>query len=37
MTGAGLTWTLVSRANASAGDAEIWQATAAGLLSAARR
>ena len=29
VSGAGLTWTLVSRANASSGDAEIWQATAA--------
>jgi len=33
VTGAGLTWTLVSRANTSSGDAEIWQATASGLLS----
>jgi hypothetical protein len=33
VTGAGLTWSLVSRANASAGDAEIWQATAASTLS----
>ncbi len=33
VSGAGLTWTLVSRADSSAGDAEIWQATAASLLS----
>ncbi len=33
VTGAGLTWTLVSRANTSAGDAEIWQATAASALT----
>jgi hypothetical protein len=35
VSGAGLTWTLVSRANSVAGDAEIWQATASGLLSGA--
>ncbi len=36
VTGAGLTWTLVSRANASAGDSEIWQATAPSALSGAK-
>jgi hypothetical protein len=35
VTGGGLTWTLVSRENAAAGDAEIWQATAASTLSGA--
>jgi hypothetical protein len=35
VTGAGLTWTLVRRANSQAGDAEIWQATASSVLSAA--
>src|SRR5262249_10110219 len=33
VTGGGLTWTPVTRANAQAGSAEIWQATAAGILS----
>ncbi len=36
VTGAGLTWSLVSRANTSAGDAEIWQATAATTLAGAK-
>jgi Bacterial Ig domain len=35
VSGAGLTWTLLKRANAQAGDAEIWAATAANLLSGA--
>lgn len=34
--GAGLTWTLVNRANAQAGDAEIWQATVPGTVTGAR-
>jgi hypothetical protein len=33
VSGAGLTWTLVQRANTQAGDAEIWKATAAARLS----
>jgi hypothetical protein len=33
VSGAGLTWTLVRRANAQAGTAEIWQATAAAKLT----
>jgi hypothetical protein len=33
VTGAGLTWTLIKRANAQAGDAEIWAATAAGIVT----
>ena len=33
VTGGGLSWTLVTRANTQAGTAEIWQATASGLLS----
>ena len=33
VTGAGLTWSLVKRANTQAGDAEVWQATAASVLS----
>ena len=33
VSGAGVTWTMIQRANAQAGDAEIWQATAAGPLS----
>jgi hypothetical protein len=33
VSGAGLTWTLVQRANAEHGDAEIWAATAPGPLS----
>jgi len=33
ISGAGLTWTLVQRANTQAGDAEIWKATAAARLS----
>jgi hypothetical protein len=35
VSGAGLTWTLVRRANAQAGDAEIWQATAPAVLTSA--
>lgn len=35
VTGAGLTWTLVKRANAQSGDAEVWQATAPSVLSSA--
>jgi hypothetical protein len=35
VTGAGLTWTLVKRANSQFGDAEIWQATASNVLSSA--
>jgi hypothetical protein len=33
VSGAGLTWKLVQRANESAGDAEIWEATASSVLS----
>jgi hypothetical protein len=33
VTGAGLTWTLVKRANTQAGSAEVWQARATGLLT----
>ena len=33
VSGAGLTWSLVQRANLEAGDAEIWAATAPGPLS----
>ncbi len=33
VNGAGLTWTLIQRANLEAGDAEIWAATAPGPLS----
>ena len=33
ITGAGLTWTLVNRANAENGTAEIWKATAAATLT----
>jgi hypothetical protein len=33
ISGGGLTWTLVKRANTQSGDAEIWQATAAQPLS----
>jgi len=33
VSGAGLTWTLVRRANSQLGTAEIWQATAASLVS----
>jgi hypothetical protein len=36
VSGGGLTWSLVSRANGAKGDAEIWQATASGLLSGAQ-
>ena len=36
VSGAGLTWTLVARANSVSGDSEIWQATASGLLSGAQ-
>jgi hypothetical protein len=35
VSGGGLTWTLVKRANSQAGDAEIWQARASGQLSGA--
>ncbi len=35
VTGAGLTWTLVKRANGQSGDAEVWQATARSVLSSA--
>jgi hypothetical protein len=34
ISGAGLTWTLVNRANAQSGDAEIWRAFAPGILNA---
>jgi Bacterial Ig domain/Lysyl oxidase len=33
VSGAGLTWTLVKRANAQSGDSEVWKATAANVLS----
>ena len=33
ITGAGLTWTLVKRANARSGDSEVWKATAPTVLS----
>ena len=35
VSGAGLTWALVKRANGQFGDAEIWQATASSVLSGA--
>jgi len=35
VSGAGLTWTLVKRANSQSGDAEVWQATAPSVLSSA--
>jgi hypothetical protein len=35
VNGAGLTWTLVKRANGQSGDAEVWQATASSVLSGA--
>jgi hypothetical protein len=35
VSGAGLTWTLVKRANGQYGDAEIWQATASSVLPSA--
>lgn len=35
VSGAGLTWTLVKRANTQPGDAEVWQATAPTVLSSA--
>jgi hypothetical protein len=35
VSGAGLAWTLVRRANGQAGDAEIWQATAPAVLASA--
>jgi hypothetical protein len=35
VSGAGLTWTLVKRANGQSGDAEVWQATAPSVLSSA--
>ena len=35
VTTAGLTWTLVARANAQTGDAEIWEATAPSVLTKA--
>jgi hypothetical protein len=36
VTGAGLTWTLVARANGNLGDSEIWSATAPAALANAR-
>jgi len=36
VSGAGLTWTLVRRANARSGDAEIWQATARQVITDVR-
>ncbi|MGA7206426.1 MAG: Ig-like domain-containing protein, partial [Specibacter sp.] len=33
VSGAGLTWKLLARANAQSGDAEVWQARAAGILT----
>lgn len=36
VSGAGLTWTLVARANLQAGDAEIWKATAPSVLTSAQ-
>jgi len=35
VSGSGLTWTLVKRANALSGDAEVWEATAPAVLSSA--
>jgi hypothetical protein len=35
VTGAGLTWSLVKRANGQAGDSEIWEATAPAVLASA--
>ena len=35
VSGAGLTWTLVKRSNSRSGDSEVWQATAASVLSSA--
>jgi hypothetical protein len=35
VSGAGLTWTLVRRANGQAGDAEVWKATAPTVLASA--
>ncbi len=35
VTGAGLTWSLVKRANGQAGDSEIWEATASAVLASA--
>jgi hypothetical protein len=35
VSGAGLTWTLVKRANAQPGDSEVWTATAPGVLTGA--
>jgi hypothetical protein len=35
VTTAGLTWTLIARANAQTGDAEIWEATAPSVLTKA--
>jgi hypothetical protein len=35
VSGAGLTWTLVKRANSQPGDAEVWRATAPTVLSSA--
>jgi hypothetical protein len=35
VTGAGLTWTLVKRANGESGDAEVWQATAPSVMTSA--
>ena len=36
VSGAGLTWHLVTRANAQLGDAEVWTATASGVLNNVR-
>jgi hypothetical protein len=35
VTGAGLTWTLVKRANSQPGDSEVWQATATAVIPSA--
>ncbi len=35
VSGGGLTWKLVKRANAQSGDSEVWAATATGILTAA--
>ena len=35
VSGAGMTWTLVKRANSQSGDAEVWQATVPSVLSSA--
>ena len=36
VSGAGLAWKLVARSNAQSGDVEVWQASARGILGAAR-